>query len=357
MGQKQDARTLYTISCACGAATSMDARGFGRPVVCKKCGGSFTVGWGKDPKTQKAAPVAVALARKRAPTPLQVVCGCGYRRAVTAAEAAGHNRCPGCGKVMIVEKPARRSQDSDRIVRLSSTPPPARTGHSEPRLVKIAPGTQTIDCLCGEKILVRAQSIGQTIACPGCDRKIVAEVKDASSGKLPAVPPPGSRTPTPPPRAELTCECGQAVEIVKAFDANGTVCVACGRTITMEKFRAPQSKNTVIRPRFGPKAGAPVPPPAPAPAPEGLYELPTAEFTEEEPAPVPAAASAYQAVFCPCGEALMVGPEDSGRNIQCPTCLTLIAVEQIRDLSGNTVLRVRAIGKMDQDTWSLSDFS
>ena len=33
-------------------------------------------------------------------------------------------------------------------------------------------------------------------------------------------------------------------------------------------------------------------------------------------------------------------------------------VDQIRDgSSGNYVLRVRAIGKMDQDTWSLNDFS
>jgi hypothetical protein len=44
--------------------------------------------------------------------------------------------------------------------------------------------------------------------------------------------------------------------------------------------------------------------------------------------------------------------------MQCPTCLTLMAVDHLRDSkTGNAVLRVRAIGKMDQDTWSLSDFS
>src|SRR5436853_428197 len=104
MGQKQDARTLYTISCPCGARTSMDARSFGRPTVCKTCGGSFTVGWGEDSKSKKAVPVAVSLARKRSDTPLQVHCSCGYRRGVTAAEAALRNRCPGCGREMVVEK-------------------------------------------------------------------------------------------------------------------------------------------------------------------------------------------------------------------------------------------------------------
>jgi hypothetical protein len=364
MGPKQDARTLYTISCACGHTVSLDARGFGRPIVCKKCGGSFTVGWSKDPTTRKAAPVAVNLARKRGATPLRVSCSCGYSRAVSASEAAGHNRCPGCGKVMIVEKPAGRTQESDRMVKLSSAPPPSsRSGKSEPRLIKITPGSQTVDCICGEKILVRPQSIGQTTVCPGCSRRIVVEIKDPSSTKLPAI----SKTPTPPPGAfakpEAMCECGRAIEIVKAFDANGTVCI-CGRTITMEKIRHTQSKHTLIRPRIGPKGGgAPAPrapeatPKAPAPVPsEGLYEMPAVDFTIEEPAPAEAPSAGYQAVFCPCGEALMVGAEDSGKNIQCPTCLTLIAVDQVRDISGNMVLRVRAIGKMDQDTWSLSDF-
>lgn len=349
MGQKQQARTLYTISCACGAQTSLDARGFGRPVVCKKCGGSFTVGWGKDPRTQKPAPVAVNLARRRGHTPLQVSCSCGYRRAVSAAEAAGHNRCPGCGRAMIVEKPPPpKTRESDRKIKLSSAPPPppppARTGGSEPRLIKITPGTQTVDCLCGERVFVMSQSIGQLTSCPGCGRKIRVELKDSATSP----PPPGGRTPTPPPRPELSCECGQSLELVKAFNANGTVCPACGRTITMEKFRAPQSKHTVIRPRFGPKTAAP-PPPAEA-------DLPTAEFTED-PEPAAATDAGYQAVFCPCGEALMVGSEDAGKNIQCPTCLTLIAVDQVRDgNTGNYVLRVRAIGKMDEDTWSLSDF-
>jgi hypothetical protein len=364
MAPKQEARTLYTISCACGAQASMDARAFGRPQVCKKCGGSFTVGWGKDPATQKSAPVAVSLARRRAPTPLRVACACGYRRAVTAAEAAGHNRCPGCGKVMIVEKPApTKARESDRLIKLPTPPPPPRSGGSEPRLVKITPGTQVVDCVCGEKVLVRGQATGQPIVCPGCNRRIRLELKEGTSVS-PSWLPPGGRTPTPPPgtftKPELSCECGANLEIVKALDANGTVCSACGRTITMEKIRGPQSKHTVIRPRFGPKTVPPAtaPPPPRKAAPEPMFDMPTAEFVEEELPTARPAASTYQEVFCPCGEALMVGTEDVGKNMQCPTCLTLMAVDLLRDSrSGNAVLRVRAIGKMDQDTWSLSDFS
>jgi len=361
MGQKPPARTLYHISCPCGGVFSMDARGFGRPIVCKKCGGSYTIGWGKDPKTQRTAPIAVALARKSGPTPLQVACACGYRRAVTASEPAGHNRCPGCGKAMIVIKPtAPRPQDVQKLVSLSGPPAAAPTpstssqGGSEPRLVRISAGTQTVDCVCGEKIFVRNEQ--QLISCPGCSRKIRVEVKDKSSASFPRVVP-GSRTPTPPPG--FTCECGRQLEITRAFDSNGTVCPGCGRSITMEKVRGPQTKHTIIRPRFGPKGGPPPVSKTPAPpASDGILELPPVEFKEEEAAPVARQDHRAHPVFCPCGEALMVGAESIGRNVQCPTCMTLIAVDQIRDsASGNYVLRVRAIGKMDQDTWSLNDFS
>jgi predicted RNA-binding Zn-ribbon protein involved in translation (DUF1610 family) len=374
MGQKQDTRTLYTISCGCGASVSLDARAFGRPQVCKKCGGSFTVGWGKDQKSRKSTPVAVTLARKRAPTPLEVVCACGYRRAVTPMEAAGSNRCPGCGRSMIVEKPVvAKAKDSDVRLKLSTPPPAAppppraKASPESVRVVELAPEAHAFDCQCGERLLVRTHTIGNLTQCPSCDRKMRVELKNTPAATM-ALPPggrtptptPGSRTPTPPPNAftkpQLTCECGQTLEIVKAFGASGTVCTACGRTVTMEKIRAPQSKHTVIRPRFGPKS-----PGAPAPSlshePKAVVDGPVAEFVEEHDAVVPSRSS-YQEVFCPCGEALMVGAEDVGKNMQCPTCLTLMAVDQLRDThSSNMVIRVRAIGKMDQDTWSLSDFT
>ncbi|HVR83492.1 MAG TPA: hypothetical protein VMU54_04225 [Planctomycetota bacterium] len=375
MGQKQDTRTLYTISCGCGARVTLDARAFGRPQVCKNCGGSFTVGWGKDPKSRKSTPVAVTLARKRAPTPLQVVCACGYRRAVTPMEAAGSNRCPGCGRSMIVEKPvSQKAQEGDLRLTLPAPPsrPPApqappRSAPDSVRVVELAPEAHAFDCQCGERLLVRTHTIGNLTQCPACDRKMRVEMKKTPAaatalvpgGRTPT-PPPGGKTPTPVPysftKPQLTCECGETLEIVKAFDASGTVCTACGRTVTMEKIRAPQSKHTVIRPRFGPKTpAAPAPPPTPEPG--AAVAGPVTESVEEHDAVVPSRSS-YQEVFCPCGEALMVGTEDVGKNMQCPTCLTLMAVDQLREPhSSNMVIRVRAIGKMDQDTWSLSDFA
>ena len=360
------------VTCPCGGfSTSLDARSFGRPQVCRKCGNQFTVAWGKDPLTAKNSPVTVSLARKRPGLPMRLKCTCGYVRPVTAEEAAGNNRCPGCGKDMIVEKVAGgKTREDERILKLSSAAPaPYKPSQPQVQVVQLISGTQAFTCLCGERIMVRSGSIGGVTRCRVCDRQIKLELRTPTplpgmlaGGRTPTpLPgfPPGSRNPTPPPG--LTCECGQSVEILKAFDAKGTVCPRCGRTITMEKVRAPQSKNTVIRPRFLPKASEPPAPPRPEPP--SAPEPPTAEFVEEDgedlDAPVVRISrSSFQEVFCPCGEALTVGTDDAGKNIQCPTCFTLMAVERIRDgNSGNYVLRVRAIGKMDQDTWSLSDFS
>ena len=367
MGQKQDQRTLYSISCPCGAVVSIDARGFGKPIVCRKCGKSFTVGWNKDPKG-RTSPVAVTVAQKQT-TPFVVVCTCGYRRPITAAESTARNRCPGCGKVMFVEKaPESKPEKGTRFVSLPSTsrtptpvPVPALpasvAGGSEVRVIRIDPGTQTVECVCGEKILVLAQSIGQIMACPGCSRKLRVERKESSSSTWPRVTLPGSKYPTPPPG--LFCRCGQGVDIAQAMTSKGAICSACGETITMEKVRT-SNKNTIVRPRFGPKPPPPppvAPPPPPAPALPEALELPMADFKEPAAAPYAPRDTSNQAVFCPCGEALTVGPDDVGKNIQCPTCLILIAVDRVRDMAGNSVLRVRAIGKMDEgDTWSLSDF-
>jgi hypothetical protein len=318
--KNQETRTLYSIACACGAKTTMDARSFGRPTVCSKCGKLFTVAWGKDPVTKRSIPVSVSLARKRPATPLQLVCTCGYKRAVTAAEAAKNTRCPGCGKSMMVEKPATpKSKDSNRIIKLSSAPVTLSKPQPMPKMPPVAPPPKT---------------------------------DESSASRL-------KRVPTSPAFAGpgLVCECGKALEVVKALGTDGTVCPACGREVRMEKIRNPQSKHTVIRPRFGPKTTA-VPPPTPKPAPETVFEGPTAEFVEDpDPTPAPLASS-YQELFCPCGEALMIGDEDAGKNIQCPTCLTLISVEIVRDAKTNhSGLRVKTIGKMDQDTWSLNDFA
>jgi hypothetical protein len=247
--------------------------------------------------------------------------------------------------------------------------------------VHLPPGTPAFNCLCGERITVRSATIGAVTQCRVCDRKMRVEMqKPGTDGS--AAPFVGGRHPTPPPppfaRPELSCQCGQTLELLKALDARGTVCPKCGQTVMMEKVRAPLSKHTMIRPRFGPKGG-PGPTPSPAstspgtgapprvgkgappprkPEPAPALEMPVAEFIEEpQEASFKLARSSFQEVFCPCGEALTVGSDQVGKNIQCPTCFTLMAVELLRDDIGNKVVRVRGIGKMDQDTWSLSDFS
>ena len=150
----------------------------------------------------------------------------------------------------------------------------------------------------------------------------------------------------------LTCDCGQTLEIVRALEGKEYACPACGRAVKMEKAHNPHTGHTVIRPRFGPVT----PPPRSEPKPPA--EESVVEFVEEEEPRVAPQSSSVQEVFCPCGEALLVASEDVGKNIQCPTCFTLMSVDLLRDPNtGASGLRVRAIGKMDQDTWSLSDFS
>lgn len=312
------ARTMYTVSCSCSTKVSLDARGFGKPTVCKKCGVLFIVGWGKD-RAGKAAPVLATVARKMAARPLTLVCSCGYRRPVTAQEAAKNSRCPGCGKSMIVEKSksAAPSRDSEKIIKLPSRPP-----------VLTPPEMKRID--------LATRAPGGT---PPEMKRIDLHASPSSYSK-----------------GGLTCDCGQTLEIVRALEGKEYTCPACGRAVKMEKAHNPHTGHTVIRPRFGPAGLPPTPPPGLLPKPP--EPEPVVEFAEDEEPRIAPQSSSVQELFCPCGEALMVGSDDVGKNIQCPTCLTLMSVDLSRDPNtGAAGLRVKAIGKMDQDTWSLSDFS
>jgi hypothetical protein len=319
--QQQEGRTTYIVTCPCGAGqASLDARSFGRPQVCKKCGNQFTVAWGKDPVTMKNAPITVSLARKKPATPLRLSCSCGYKRAVTAAEAHRQNRCPGCGKVMIVEKPApAKTRDSNRMIKLSSAP-------------KTSPPLPLLPVPSKETPETKLRRLNPS--------------------------PPTTRVEMP----GLVCECGRDIDALKALEGGEYTCAGCGRSVRMEKFRNSSTKHTIIRPIFGPKTPPnpmpAVPKPPPKPAPEPMFQDSPAEFTTaDDPVVAESADSSYQELFCPCGEALMVGAADAGKNLQCPTCLTLMSVEVLRDSrTGVQALRVKAIGKMDQDTWSLNDF-
>jgi hypothetical protein len=142
----------------------------------------------------------------------------------------------------------------------------------------------------------------------------------------------------------------------------------------MDRQHHPHSTLTMVRPVFtdpaptpplgtaGPLVPAAKPPgdraPKKAPAESEIFsqsQAPEALFFQPETV-APAAPGFVerrppQEIFCQCGEALLVGFEDAGQNLQCPTCGLLMEVELDQD-----ALRVRPIGKVVEDTWTLDDF-
>jgi hypothetical protein len=142
----------------------------------------------------------------------------------------------------------------------------------------------------------------------------------------------------------------------------------------MDRQHHPHSTLTMVRPVFtdpvptpppgtgGAPSPAAKPPaaraPSKAPAETEIFsqaEAPEALFFQPETAvpgmPGFSERRAPQEIFCQCGEALLVGFEDAGQNLQCPTCGLLMEVELDQD-----ALRVRPIGKVVEDTWTLDDF-
>jgi phage FluMu protein Com len=390
MAGKPPRRQVYTVACRCGAHAAIHIRTFGHPQVCRTCKISFTVGWKKD-RAGHAVPVAVAQARKSAQRDagvpdaspkLFLVCACGYRRPVPPAEAARNNRCPGCGKWMFVEKPA--SPRSSKPPPLPPTPlrpaPPPGPRPSEPPPPETPIGARAIRCPCGERLLVRLEFVGREARCPGCNRVLklegfrdpqtfVTQIRAVARGGLDAPAPVETLTPAAPAKpapakavagaTQVACTCGQSLSLLPSQAGTEVDCPACGRLIQVQKHRDPQTLVTVIRPVFReapPRPAAPAAaPPPPEPAPEAvplLESLSDAAEGEDPEAFPPAVTPLTQAVICKCGEELLVGVEDAGRHVQCPSCGVLMEVEQV---SG--ALRVRAVGKMDDGTWSLEDFA
>jgi hypothetical protein len=341
MPGKANDRVLYTVACRCGTKLSLDARGFGKPRVCKKCGSIVTVMWGKDPVTRRNVPVAVTKAKLRAgvradQAPSIAYCACGYKIPVSSRAQAAPPNCPGCGKLMVVESKK---------------------------------GTPTI--------------FGAAL--PKKDRP-------ASSSSIPAVPPllrPGVTRvtgPTPRPAAaaaapskrplrigEVSCRCGEIIPPRTSRTGKAFTCAVCKRQGRVEEAKDEKGAPTVkavftveppgaaAPPPPSPRPAPPPPPPkAPAPkapaaeVPEALFE----EFdsnVEVEFAPVDS--SDGQQVLCDCGSQIIVTTADAGQHAQCPQCGIVMLVEQVQDSAGGPpFMRVRTVGRMDQDTWTLEDF-
>lgn len=364
----------YTVACGCGAKMTLDARAFGHPRVCRSCGGSVTVGWKKVPGSQRTVPFAVTRARVRAggvradQTPYVALCGCGYRRPVPESALGTTPRCPGCGKLMTVEKlgylndPGKFSQFTAPAPR-DTTPmhlrPPLRT--------RLVPGTTAFDCPCGERLLVRSGSAGRAIQCPACDRRLVLEFQKEPppepASEEPKAPKPGRPVRQPGP-GESVCPCGNIIPPRTSRSGMTFACSACGRKGHVQMSTDPQTGAPSFRAIVteGPtmparhsfsEGGEPSPPPpvaAPgAPGPEEAVFEPAPET--EEDAFAEAIADDAQPVICECGSEIFILPSAAGQNVQCPRCELLLSVE----LHAGE-LRVRTIGRMDQDTWTLEDF-
>lgn len=387
--------TSVTVTCRCGAYHIIPVAQFGRLQTCKKCGAGYSVLWKRDPKTNKQVPRLLASAKPRKAKPalspesmVDLACGCGYRRKAAPDEIRKSPRCPGCGSLMFVDRPARVNKESSgrltpyveqsrygKLNRLPSTtrmtPPPfpAPVQPTPPPMKAPAPaafkaptpssatptppanngetrvtssGKIVVICTyCGDRQLVSAEKQGTQIKCLRCETMV--RVKPPPTPREPEPPPPPPPPPpvveetvnfdaeivdAPPPRpapefvtgAMLGCPCGAELDVRGASPGSVYSCENCGRRVTMEKARHPQTLSTVMKPLF------------------------------EEPEVV--VDSDASDVICSCGEALLVSASDIGHPMQCPSCSVLLDVQ--RTPHG---LQVKPVGRADGGEWSLQDFS
>lgn len=409
MAQTPRRQQIYTIACRCGAHAAVHINTFNRPQTCRHCKGSYIVTWKKDSRGSGWVPIVVAKAKvrvlpaKAAPPPpppgsmMLFKCVCGYQRQVAPADAHLGNRCPGCNKWMVVEKPAgtKRKKAKTLVVpgslamplppefkRLNQARPkpaappeaPAKAA-TPPRPVAPAalpPGALLVECPCGKRLLARSNHIGKKARCPACSRILNLEkrrdpqtmmytitpavIEGTEDDDLPALEllgqqvAPKSRSASPIALPGIDCSCGVRIALEAVMADKGTTCPSCGRRVKMERVRHPQSTVTQMRPAFET--------PAPQHAPEedpGIFFPSEAEATEPSSPSAPEAGQ--QPLICQCGQELLVGPDDLGHHVQCPGCMALMEIQGTRDpATGTLSLRAQVEAKLADDPWSLEDF-
>ena len=368
-----------TVPCRCGAFHIISISQFGRPQTCKKCGSGYSVVWKKDSRTGKNAPLVVAAAKARrakaaakgSPESLiDLACSCGYRRKATPEEFRKGLTCPGCANPMYVDRAPRppaplgpppvpyvektRYGSSPLIPKVKVEPSPTSRTKITARppsgdLPKISEtkrmmsGKILVICsFCGARLLVGAEHQGKKVTCMGCDKPIPVW-GPPSAATPPAFRSPASPTPSggtrlfeakpgmPPPAfldgPTLECPCGAVMDVRGASPGSVHTCPTCRRQVTMEKRRHPQTLTTVMLPIFSE--------PLPEPEPEPTVSL--------EPGTLE--------ILCECGAPLLVSQRDVGHPVQCPGCSLLFEIQQ--HPSG---LKVKPIGRIDEQDWSLQDF-
>jgi hypothetical protein len=320
MAGNSSSRAQYTVACSCGAKMTLDGRAFGRPRACRSCGATVTVAWGRDPMSRQTVPVVLgkAPARGGAPSkdvPYTAFCGCGYSRPVTAGEKNTTPPCPGCGKLMVVENapPPPPKNRIQKFERLKPSAPLLPLHLRAPLRAKIKVGAQFFDCVCGERLLIRAGTAGRPIQCPACDRFHIVEVQAAPPPGPAPVPGAKPRGAAPAPTRPLTlgeflCSCGEIQPPRTSRTGKDFTCKKCGRKGHVEMDRDPQTKAVKIRPMFtsGPTVAASAKADAPASAPTG------------------------PAWTCACGRAIEAHEVLSKKETCCPGCGRKVRLEKWR---------------------------
>jgi hypothetical protein len=354
-GRSQN-RQQYSVACSCGANFSLDARGFGKPRPCSKCGATVTVAWGRDPKSGRTVPVAMTQKKAApkasagpsapavapaAPSPVQdtvnALCSCGNSKRVPARQKSSPPRCVQCGRIMRIEDvPLDRPKGKiEKFERAKPSAPLLPLHLRAPLRVRIRKDAQFFDCVCGERVLIRAGSEGRPIQCHGCDRFHTLEIEGAA-------PPPGPvaesgakpRGALPAPSrplllGEFLCKCGEIQPPRTSRTGKTFECKKCGRKGNVEIEKDGDGKVTMkpvftFEPPPGKPAAAaagPAKPGAPAPAPAG-----------------PAA----PAWTCTCGQTVEVHAVMSKGSPACPACGRKIRMEKLQ-IPGTTRTLIRPV--------------
>ncbi len=371
-----------TVPCRCGAFHIVPVSHFGRAQTCKKCGSGYSVVWKKDPKSGKNAPLVVAAAarsrRGKGTPPLPLIdlaCSCGYRRKATPEEFRKGLSCPGCANPMYVDQAPRpekplgpppvpfvektRYGSSPTMPRvkvepgpvtrskLSARPPSGDLPRVPSETKRMTAGKILVICShCGSRLLVATEDKGKKLRCSGCGKPMTVWAPPTGATppafRSPAAPPekggsgffdaPGATPRVPPPAfldgPTLECPCGAVMDVRGASPGSVHTCPKCARQVTMEKRRHPQTLTTVMLPIFT------EPPPEPEPEPTVKPEPGSLE------------------ILCECGEALLVSLRDVGHPVQCPGCSLLFEIQP----TPQGGLKVKPIGRIDEQDWSLQDF-
>jgi uncharacterized Zn finger protein (UPF0148 family) len=210
-----------------------------------------------------------------------------------------------------------------------------------------------VRCACGVQVPVAADAVGKEQTCSSCGAtfKVMwaldAKTREKVLARLPAK---GEAIRIPPGSHKLVCSCGQPLVARKDMAGKRVKCPVCGVSMTIEKYKDPQTLETKVRRATeGPKTEET--------AIIAAHAL--GRTTRRRKAPIGA-----QDILCGCGEYLRVFAEHLEKKVMCPACGTLMKMEKSKDPQTSiTQVRPRIVGKSepppraDPDAWSMEDFT